>query len=1134
MTAPLPDQEPKRLHLWPSRHIGMLGFASAGLIAATLLFLIGTAVRLSFGPISLGPSIGALSGALREALPPGIVMKYDQAAIEWSREEGRVSLAVLGTEVYNADGKLLIRAPKADIDVAALPLLHGRFEVQRIALVDVQLTLVRGIDGAYRLGIGNSKADRALLKQFLDTLSKTKGPSTLKSFSVRRADLTVIDEETGLKARSTDAAIRLTSNRKDENRIDLGADVTVAGRNAKLHGQLTLPPSERPAYGKFVLDVAPFATTSHAPASGRPLQTRIVIVFAQTAAPLGNRSVMADIAVTGAGKVHFAKADVDVQRLDVQAHYDGSNANIELRRACLTAQQTHGCLSGRMQIGKNAQGQADRIDIDIALKETEIALPQLFTEKVLFHEGNLKGAWFSRGRQLNVETLRIAAEPFELRAAGTVTFPQKRTPGIALTGAVGRMEVRDLVRYWPVGHASGARAWIANSMPTGTVGPAAFTLNIPEGALAAPALQKNAVDVSFPITDASADYVSGLTPLVHASGKAELTGTDFSIDVAEAKVGTLTLAPGRFYIPNINAQTSIGKIDVRLSGSITELLKQINKKPLRYPSRFGIDPNAASGLVAVDLHMNLPLRRSVTFDEISVQVRAAAKKFSMALGPTLRLTDGDIVFNVTNTDLHAIGTTGIGGSSSRLSVDWTEDFDLAKKATTLIAVKGQVDETARRGLGLSTDGYLKGPVIVSGTLSGHGGNLRQGLITLDMTPASLTVARTGIAKPAGFPLTGHLALVFSAHSNPAGANLHLTGAGTEIAAAATFDGNGALATLQIPTFRFGAQNDFSLSLARTQLGTDVFLHAAALDGTHLTREGNTATPTPTPSTAARETGAPKPFHLTANIDRLILRQGVAVTNMRMELGSVGDRIAGFRLAAVYGKNAKLTGGLTRSDTGRELLLRADDAGTLLAGLYGFASMRAGAAELKAQLTADAAARNGANAKGTLVFKNFRIVDQPFLTRLFSAGSLGGLVNLMQGQGIAVDDFELPYTLRERVIEIHDARATGPAVGLTADGYIDQAQNRVAFKGTLVPLYTLNSILGNIPLLGDVLTSKAGEGIIGMSYSIKGNMDEPSIDLNPLSVLAPGIFRRLFEGKMPKASPAANETPPIAPRPKPAQ
>jgi len=164
-------------------------------------------------------------------------------------------------------------------------------------------------------------------------------------------------------------------------------------------------------------------------------------------------------------------------------------------------------------------------------------------------------------------------------------------------------------------------------------------------------------------------------------------------------------------------------------------------------------------------------------------------------------------------------------------------------------------------------------------------------------------------------------------------------------------------------------------------------------------------------------------------------------------------------------------------------------------------------------------------QGMLKLKDFRLLNQPFLARLFSAGSLIGFGNLMQGQGIAIDELRVPFSSHNGVLAVQDARATGPAVGLSAEGYIDRPKNEIALKGTLVPLFGINSVLGFIPLLGDLLVSKPGEGIIGMTYTVAGNADEPKVSVNPLSMVTPGILRRIFEGQMPDAANAPSNARP---------
>jgi hypothetical protein len=131
---------------------------------------------------------------------------------------------------------------------------------------------------------------------------------------------------------------------------------------------------------------------------------------------------------------------------------------------------------------------------------------------------------------------------------------------------------------------------------------------------------------------------------------------------------------------------------------------------------------------------------------------------------------------------------------------------------------------------------------------------------------------------------------------------------------------------------------------------------------------------------------------------------------------------------------------------------------------------------------------------------------------------------MGGGGISLEKMTVPFSSKNNVIGVHGAIARGRAVGATADGYVDRPKNQLALKGSLIPAYGINSLFGSIPVLGSVLGSKKGEGLFAATYSATGNADEPKIEVNPLSVLAPGILRQIFQGSIPNSSNApSNQT-----------
>ena len=117
-----------------SHHISRTALVGAAVGVAILFFAVGAALRLLVGPISLGPLSGQISDALAQALP-GITVKYDQAAVEWSRDQGRVNLVVMGARVFDGKGRIIAQAPQMDIDLAAQPFIQGKIVVTRITLV---------------------------------------------------------------------------------------------------------------------------------------------------------------------------------------------------------------------------------------------------------------------------------------------------------------------------------------------------------------------------------------------------------------------------------------------------------------------------------------------------------------------------------------------------------------------------------------------------------------------------------------------------------------------------------------------------------------------------------------------------------------------------------------------------------------------------------------------------------------------------------------------------------------------------------------------------------------------------------------------------------------------------------------
>ena len=129
-------------------------------------------------------------------------------------------------------------------------------------------------------------------------------------------------------------------------------------------------------------------------------------------------------------------------------------------------------------------------------------------------------------------------------------------------------------------------------------------------------------------------------------------------------------------------------------------------------------------------------------------------------------------------------------------------------------------------------------------------------------------------------------------------------------------------------------------------------------------------------------------------------------------------------------------------------------------------------------------------------------------------SLPGLGQLLNNDGVVFSKMGANFKWTSRpegsIITVRDGRTSGSELGLTFEGYIDRATKTINLEGTLVPASTLNNLIGDIPLLGPIITGGTG-ALIAATYQIKGPYKDTEVRINPLSALAPGIIRKiLFE------------------------
>lgn len=123
--------------------------------------------------------------------------------------------------------------------------------------------------------------------------------------------------------------------------------------------------------------------------------------------------------------------------------------------------------------------------------------------------------------------------------------------------------------------------------------------------------------------------------------------------------------------------------------------------------------------------------------------------------------------------------------------------------------------------------------------------------------------------------------------------------------------------------------------------------------------------------------------------------------------------------------------------------------------------------------------------GTFTFRNFVVVDTPFLTRLVSFVSLPGLKNLVtNNKDVIFKVMNGKFAYDKDIINITESAAEGPFFDFTLKGKINTLEHKIDIGGNVIPsMYGLSTLLKSIPVLGRVFSGGHRKGLIFAPYSV---------------------------------------------------
>jgi AsmA-like C-terminal region len=417
-----------------------------------------------------------------------------------------------------------------------------------------------------------------------------------------------------------------------------------------------------------------------------------------------------------------------------------------------------------------------------------------------------------------------------------------------------------------------------------------------------------------------------------------------------------------------------------------------------------------------------------------------------------------------------------------------------------------LDDAARQRLGVDasvTQGVLQGPVDVEAAYTVQANKHASATVALDLTAAALEVRQLAWRKAAGIPASGTLDLDLDDGRLRAVRQAVIKSDHLDARFAVVLDDGGGIASVEVPRLVAGATDIAGRLNRRREGGWRIEVKGASFDASGLLANLDRG---------QKSEATEPPLVIDATLDRLVLGPSREAHAVKAQLYSDGVHWQAISIDLAVGASATATFRLGKAAGDHNFRLISNDFGALLQVFDVSDNVQGGRLDITGQ-----AEDNGPRRlfRGKIDGTNYRIVHAPAFARLLSVASFSGIAALLSGEGIPFTNIKGDFTIADDKLSVKALRAYGGAIGIRTDGTYDFAGSTLDLSGTLVPAYTINNLLGNIPVLGPALV---GEGVFGVNFRVAGPVSDIKISVNPLGIVAPGALRRLFLFDAPDPSP----------------
>lgn len=1098
-------------------------------------------IKLMTGPVSLDFMRDRIQTRINSNIG-GLRVRLEGVQIERDAKTGMPHFRLRNVELTDPQGEVIARAPKAAIGVDGSELMGGTVVPKQIELIGPRIVVRRTLDGGFKLGFDEHKAadgpnnsagksnqetnlqqiqpetQGATIIDFLSgALPGSEKPNatiaSLDSILVSDAVIQMIDEVNGTSFSVPKASLAF---KRMPYGFTLFSEASVASGGEPWRAEISANyrlESKSFAVSARISDLVPANIADDIFALSKLAQVKLPLsghVEMEVGENAEIRSASAEFTAS-AGEVGLPgfiaepiKVDEGLLRLD----FDPKTGGMVISNSTLMIGGAPAQIAGRITPQREADRRLKALKIEINARNLSLDPNSVVNDQIAIDRVDFSGIASVREARFDVEDAVIMAGNAGVRFRGIFTGGE-RSVGIRLAGRMRDVPAPILKRLWPPVIAPNTRKWVNTNILAGRITDGEFVINLPVNALADGLANKlipnDAISARFGLEDVTTTYFGGLPPISKASGEGTLGGDTFALRLDKGMVQvpsgkTVDLSKGTLKMTELLAPMTPADIHLEGRGAVPAFIEYLDLDPLNLVSKSGGKARGLTGDATVDLDLHLPLKKIVSRDD--VKISAQAKIHNAGLKEALDnvdLSDGVIDLKITENEVKAQGNAKLNDIAAKIT--WWRNGGPENPQNVII--EAELDAKKREAIGAKLDDFLTGPVKVKLTAQDFRDKVEKVKIEADLSKASLRISAIDWWRPPAPRTTASFDFVPGDGKVRRIDNLTIKGEGFLLKGQIAVDGNGSISEAKFPTVVLNEDNRFGVTIAQSEDATNVSINGKSFDARPLIRSLFANHPPPAESEAEKKQGL---LIVDAVFDKVYAHRGEVVT------GVAGS----FTLRDGYVERGTLNGSfysgqpitiriVPADDGGRDLRIAGRDAGSALRAANLYSKVAGGQIEFTARLGAgaDSSVRNG-----RLTLRDFEVRDEAALAELDQKGR-PKKAGPRKG-GVVFSRLTLPFTSDARFIRIGDTLVKGPELGATAQGLIRKTDGAIDIDGTIIPAYALNAAVGEIPILGDILTGGKGEGIFGLTYAVGGTMAKPRFQVNPVSAIAPGILRKFFE------------------------